>query len=276
MISQPVSLSGQEKLIRMLIYAILIPSALLNAGGKRDLGKDMLKSVTRSGISWEQAVHQDNYEIISGSLTASFGRFNFNWKLDGQGNALLVFKEATGSAVLPAMEKSIHSFVLSDGTTVLFQKREPLLNSPDPAMLQPLAVVPTSSLFSVFPSASLPPESVIDAELLSIKWHGRFNKNGYTWLPGTVHTSIGSVNFFWKQKSNEVPELVIFQNGGGAELPPIESNLYLWLDTGKGIAVFFIERFPLLGQGNCPYLVQLATVSASDLLSGFNMIAKQD
>jgi len=272
----PFSCLSRRTCVLLIVFCIY-PSLLAFANGRKEQELKILASFDESRISWQKPTETNDEIKVDGTLTASFGKFAFSCEKQAfTGLASFVYYEVAGSVELDPVRRRLLPLPVTYGKTILFQERFPLLNEPKPFTIIPISIVTTQELFSAFPGMGAPPFSSFAKKPNSITWGKVFYINNSMYLQGNTKGPDGSVNLLFKRKDSGTPELLILQNSGSSELPMTESRLYPWIDEGSGIAFICQERYPLLNQGTISYLWIMATVRASDLLSGFNMIAKQD
>ncbi|MBN2402891.1 MAG: hypothetical protein JXN64_10885 [Spirochaetes bacterium] len=231
------------------------------------------KLKTADKVTWQKPKKEKDTTIYSGSAQADFGTFNFKWSVNPRGTAQLTTLESSGSGELPPREKKVFTQIRNDGATRLFHEWYPLANEKKPVTLRFIVDVKTTELFSAFTDLKLPEEedSSSDQKILPVKWDKIFKQNDVHYLPGSIASSHGRLNIFWKKKINQNPELLIAGKDGSGKVLP-ETRLYFWPDESSNTSTIFLEQQLEFKNGNIPYLSYLATVRTDEILSGFKSV----
>lgn len=106
---------------------------------------------TPQTIAWERSYVKGDTMYLPGSLRASFGRLNIYWRKRSAGIPELITVESSGSGELPPREVRLYIWAdEKDGSSTIFQERQPLLNQGITSYLWPLATVRTDELMAGF------------------------------------------------------------------------------------------------------------------------------
>ena len=100
----------------------------------------------RRPITWGAASLENGAVVVTGSVHADFGRFDFFWQIPEKGAARLMAKEPLGSAEMGLRLVTLYPYFPGDGSASIFRERVPLLNGREPRALTLIAVVSADAL----------------------------------------------------------------------------------------------------------------------------------
>jgi hypothetical protein len=196
-------------------------------------------------------------------VRAPFGAFELRWMVEPMGKARLAYLDPAGSAELPLMEKGILILNSRDGTTALLQEWFPLLNDKKPPRLNEIAVVSTSSLFSVVTGSESPPAFSIDGSTRSIRWGEPSTVDGVKYRKGLAKAAAGTIALAWRTASSGGSELYLMSDFRADAGKGDATRLYLWIhDEARTAILLRVESWRV------DVLRPVITVSMKSLLSG--------
>jgi hypothetical protein len=214
-------------------------------------------------VNWQGPVQGNNATVIPGVVRAPFGAFELRWMVEPAGKARLAYLDPAGSAELPLMEKSILILNNRDGTTALFQEWFPLLNDKKPSRLNEIAVVSTSSLFSVVAGSESPPAFSLGGSTRSIRWGQPSTVDGVKYRKGLAKAATGTIALAWRTASSGGAELYLMSDSRADAGKGDATRLYLWIhDEAQTAELLRVEPWRV------NVLRPVITVPLKSLLSG--------
>jgi len=231
-------------------------------GYAANLDVEMFPQAPRGAIVWGSATHADGTTDIHGSMALQDRMLEVEWKIDESLTAILVTREAFGSAELPLRQVRIRAILLGNGTVALAQDFPPLLNSPAPVKMMLLSVVEAKNLFSPLSLSSLPEGQPSCRTASRLVWGDLREREGCRIREGSLDFGGTPMRLVCEKKARDITRLFHGKEGNRTEVVPL-------YDDAGNTALLLESSIALIDGYTIEFLKCFALTQKSELMAGF-------